>query len=150
MRRIMPVAAAALCLASQARAAGNRLVGTWLTEDGQSRVKIASCGSAVCATIVWVREPGRDENNPDPSLRGRDIVGVQLTHDMRHARDGGWAGSIYNPDNGKTYAATMRQQGEDRLDVGGCVMAGLICGSETWSRQADEVANADRLGAPRR
>ena len=142
MRKIVSVATAALCLATSAQAGGDPLHGTWLTQDGGSRIRVAHCGRAVCATIVWVREPGADTHNPDPEMRHRDMVGIALTRDMRPDPHGGWAGSIYNPDDGRTYSATMKLAGPDRLEVGGCVMAGLLCGSEVWSRQPDEIAAA--------
>ena len=28
--------------------------GTWLTQGGNSRVRIADCGGALCGTIVWL------------------------------------------------------------------------------------------------
>ena len=31
--------------------------GTWLTEPGTSRIHIASCGGALCGSIVWLKEP---------------------------------------------------------------------------------------------
>lgn len=115
--------------------------GTWLTGERDSRIRVSPCGKAFCATILWAKENGLDGNNPNPALRGRRIIGIELTRDMRPDGRGGWAGSMYNPDNGKTYQATMRRKGERELEVGGCVLGGLICGSELWSRQGDDTAS---------
>jgi uncharacterized protein (DUF2147 family) len=74
-------------------------------------------------------------------MRGRSIVGMPLTKDMRPAGDR-YAGSMYNPENGKTYSVTMQVQGSSKLEVEGCVL-GILCGGESWSRLADETASAE-------
>jgi len=50
-------------------------VGTWLSQGGEIRVRIAKCATAYCGTIVWEKAPSKDANNPDPALRTRDMVG---------------------------------------------------------------------------
>ena len=57
------------------------------------------------------------------------------------AGDHGYAGSIYNPENGKIYSITMQAKGSNKLEVEGCVLA-VLCGSESWSRQREETAFA--------
>lgn len=123
-------------------AAAGAPTGTWMTEEGDSKIRISSCGKALCATVVWAKVEGRDGNNPNPALRRRPIVGMELSTDMMPDGQGGWAGSIYNPENGKTYAATLKPKGERALEVGGCILGGLLCGSESWTRQPDDTASA--------
>lgn len=38
--------------------------GTWLSQSGDTRVRIARCGSSYCGTIVAVRNNLKDESNP--------------------------------------------------------------------------------------
>jgi uncharacterized protein (DUF2147 family) len=143
MRVTMMAGAATLLFAGAAAAAeAGPLAGVWLTENGDSKIRISTCGKAYCGTIVWAKTSGTDENNPDPSLRKRSIVGLPLTKDMRPAGDRGYAGSIYNPENGKTYSVTMQVKGTSKLEVEGCVM-GFLCGGESWSRLPDETASAE-------
>jgi len=108
--------------------------GTWLSEGGEIRVRIAKCASAYCGTIVWAKEEGKDENNPDPNLRSRSIVGVHLLTGLQPDGEGGWAGSLYNPENGKTYTSKVRLKTANALELSGCVLGGLICGTQMWSR----------------
>lgn len=117
--------------------------GVWMTENNLSKVRVASCGKAMCATIVWASKSGTDKNNPDPALRTRSIVGLDLTRDMRPDGKGGYAGNIYNPQDGKTYEATMQRVSESELEVGGCVLGGLLCGSETWTRQGESTGSTN-------
>ena len=31
--------------------------GVWLTQGGNSRIRVADCGGALCGTIIWLKEP---------------------------------------------------------------------------------------------
>ena len=117
-------------LSSPASAAD--VVGTWLAEGGKAQIRIAPCGVAHCGTIVWTKAPAKDGNNPSPELRNRNLIGVQLVSNAR--QDGAdWAGTLYNPTDGRSYTGRIHPRG-DELEVSGCVLAGLICRTQTWTR----------------
>jgi uncharacterized protein (DUF2147 family) len=59
-------------------------------------------------------------------------MGLSILIGMKPAGDGTWKGAIYNPDDGKTYSATVRQSG-DKLKVQGCV-ASILCKTNTFVR----------------
>ena len=141
---LMAGAASSLLLANMASAETGRITGVWLTENGDSKIRMSPCGKAYCGTVIWAKTNSLDEQNPDPSLRKRSIVGLPLTKDMRPAGDRGYAGSIYNPENGKTYNVTMQVKGSSKLEVEGCVL-GFLCGGESWSRLPDETASAEQI-----
>ena len=107
--------------------------GVWLRDNGNSKVRIASCGEALCGTIAWEKNPRNDVNNPDESKRARPLVGTQIFFNMKPAGEGRWNGSAYNPEDGKTYSGSMILSG-DTLTTKGCVLGGLICKSVDWSR----------------
>jgi uncharacterized protein (DUF2147 family) len=50
-------------------------------------------------------EPEKDFNNPDTKLRSKSRLGLQILSGLKYnAADKQWQnGSIYDPDNGKTY-----------------------------------------------
>ncbi len=113
------------------------VTGTWNT--GKARVRIADCGAALCATITALNEPNdaagnpkTDRNNADPAKRSRRIVGIPILSGMKPAGNDVWKGDIYNPEDGKTYAASMSLQGAS-LKVEGCALA-IICRTQVWSR----------------
>jgi uncharacterized protein (DUF2147 family) len=117
--------------------------GTWLTGDGQARIRVDRCGGNLCGTIVWLKEPidratGKpevDDKNPDPKKQKRPIIGLRI-FSMKPADSGAWSGSIYNADDGKNYAATVTPQSQSSLVVRGC--AGVFCGDDTWTRVGAE------------
>jgi len=133
-QRVRALASLALIAALSGAAAQEPPTGTWLTEGGEVRVRIAPCASAYCGTIVWSREEGRDANNPDPALRSRSLVGVQLITGLRPDQEGGYTGQIYNPRDGGTYLVKLKPKGRNALELSGCILGGVICQSQTWSR----------------
>lgn len=131
MRFAALIATAALL--APAAVAAQDVAGTWLTESGTSRVRISPCGAARCGTIVWTAREARDVNNPDANLRARNLVGVRMITDARES-GGSWTGQLYNPLDGRTYTGRMRLRSAAELELSGCVLGGLICRSQTWSR----------------
>jgi uncharacterized protein (DUF2147 family) len=133
--------AAAFCLTLGALSAASAAdpTGTWLTQHGDAQVRVAKCGSGMCGTIVWLREPidpqtGKpqvDDKNSNPALRNRRIIGLRI-FSMAPDGSGGYAGSIYNADDGQTYRSKIVLRSTEQLEVQGC--AGPLCGSEQWSK----------------
>jgi uncharacterized protein (DUF2147 family) len=115
--------------------------GTWLTDEGKATVRVSDCGGALCASIVSLKEPndpqtGRpktDANNVDASKRNRPIVGVQILMGLRSQGANKWSGQVYNPEDGKTYDATVVLEGANVLKVQGCVL--FLCQTNTWTRK---------------
>ena len=132
----------ALLAAAPARAQAGGPDGIWLTQAGDAKVRVGKCGSGICGTVVWLRDPidpatGKpqiDDKNSNPALARRPIIGLSLFMGMRPAGANKWSGQIYNADDGKTYASSISATGPDTLKVEGCV--GAFCGGETWTRSA--------------
>ena len=140
-RSVLFAAALLALLAPAANAQSTGPHGTWLTQAGDAKVRIKSCGAALCGTIVWLRQPidpntGKpqvDDKNPDPARASRPMIGLQIFGDMRPVSQGKWSGHIYNADDGKTYSGKMSLAG-GTLTTQGCAMGGMICKSSTWTR----------------
>jgi uncharacterized protein (DUF2147 family) len=116
--------------------------GTWLTEAGTSRIKIADCGGALCGNIVWLKDPNDaatqrpllDKNNPDAAKRVRPLMGVTIVIGMKPSGADKWAGQVYNAEDGKTYTGNITMQGANALRLEGCALGGLICKGQIWTR----------------
>ncbi|HRF09483.1 MAG TPA: DUF2147 domain-containing protein [Xanthobacteraceae bacterium] len=128
------LATAAVVLASLSMPAmAQDASGTWLTASGETRVRIAPCGGSLCGTIAWTKASGaKDVNNPNANLKGRNLVGVTMIT-MKPAGDKKWTGTLYNPQDGKTYSGTLTQTGANSLSLSGCVAA-VFCRSQNWTR----------------
>jgi uncharacterized protein (DUF2147 family) len=119
-------------LAGAAQAQALDPSGTYLSESGETQVRIAKCGQAYCGTIVSIQGDAKDVNNPETSLRGRSLVGVQMISDLRPSGNG-FTGQLYNYKDGKTYTGKMSFAGKS-MQLSGCVLGGLICRSQTWAK----------------
>ena len=122
--------------------AGANATGEWIVADTTARIRIAPCGNALCGKISWTKTPsGSDENNPDPEKRSRLILGLEILSGMAPAGPNRWKGRVYNAQNGKTYDAVMSLESADVLRTDGCVLGGLLCGGENWTRAKDTTGS---------
>jgi uncharacterized protein (DUF2147 family) len=114
--------------------------GVWYVQDRSAKVRIAPCGQKLCGTVVWISDkidkatglPPVDIKNPDPSLRSRPIVGLQLLRNFSQSADGKWTGgTIYDPKVGKTYVSKLALTPKGTLKVEGCIS--VVCQGQIWS-----------------
>jgi uncharacterized protein (DUF2147 family) len=115
------IAGLAIVMASAAMAGD--ATGEWLRDDGAAKVRFSPCGGdALCGFIAWKKDPN-----------GPAKIGEQVFFDMKPNGPGTWAGTAYNPEDGKRYNGKITLSG-DHLTTAGCVLGGLICKSFGWSR----------------
>ncbi len=117
---------AAAILTISAMPAAADVIGTWTRDNGESRVRFARCGEAVCGTVAWLKDPSTAKSR----------VGQRVFFDMKPTGANSWSGSAFNPEDGQTYSGRMSLAG-NKLTTQGCVMGGLICRSVTWTRAAN-------------
>lgn len=121
-----------LILAAPA-AAAEPIAGRWLTGNGKAVVAIQPCGKALCGRIqrILAPTPGGapvDANNPDPKLRARPVLGLQILSGFTDTGKA-WKGRIYDPESGKSYRSVVTRE-PGGLKVQGCVL--LFCQSQHW------------------
>ena len=118
-----------------------QILGTWLTQDKEGLVQIyrAASGTYEGRIVFGNGEPDElDSKNPDPALRTRSLNGAVILQGFRYAGEGKWAdGTIYDPDNGKTYKCTMELKGADTLSVHGYIGVPLLGRSVLWTRKRE-------------
>ena len=132
--------AACLAVAAWAGPAAADPTGTWITQNGDAHVRVTRCGSSLCGTVVWLREPNdpvtgkpvTDQNNADPRKRNRPLVGVQVLVSMRPNGSGQWSGRLYDTDTGKFYSCNLLELDANTVRVEGCSLG--LCGGEKMTR----------------
>jgi uncharacterized protein (DUF2147 family) len=149
---ILAVVASVPALADE----GDSVLGLWATapgtEDGQAHVKIYKENGTYHGKIVWLEipiypedddggmagQPKVDRENPDESLRTRPIQDMQIMFDFSHKGKGKYAkGTIYAPDDGKTYKCKLTLEDDDNLKVRGYIGVSLLGRTERWTRVTD-------------
>lgn len=117
------------------------VIGKWKLEDGTAIVEVYKSGDVYNGKIVWLQNPtesdgtpAKDNNNPDPELRTRQILGLNMLHGLKKDGSKYAGGKIYDPGNGKTYNCSMQVDG-DVLKVRGSLDArGLLGRTMDWFR----------------
>ena len=136
MRKGMFVAA--LSLAAGAGAAEQASpYGTWRTPERGGLIEVSQCDGGLCGKILGGAAPASAEEkldrfNKNPALRGRPLLGLYIFRGLKPA-GGSWKGSIYNPNDGGTYAATVTLKSPHEMTVKGCVVWPL-CKTQVWAK----------------
>jgi uncharacterized protein (DUF2147 family) len=133
-----------LCSVS-ALGADASVIGDWLVKDGYGHIRIDNCGGKMWGIVAWEKEPGFDNENPDPAKKGRPLLGTPVLMGLAPAKEPGkWTGEIYNSQNGKMYGATISLADENTLDLEGCLVWPL-CQTQKWTRVKTPPPNAAPL-----
>ena len=93
--------------------------GTWLRPQTGALIRIIPCGGGLGMQIVKSKQP---------RAAGRRIMcGARKTGANR------FEGDLLHPLDGNTYRGFVEVNG-NRLILKGCVLGGLICKTENWTR----------------
>ena len=72
------------------------------------------------------------------------LLGVTVLKGLEYAGDNEWEdGSIYSPDNGKTYSARATLTDENTLEARGYLGISLLGRSQTWQRVDRDAPNLE-------
>lgn len=121
------------------------VTGVWLVSAGDGYVQIFEedgryHGKTVGAPPGEGDPDAKDEHNPDPKKRDRDLLGIRILEGFEYDGDGEWVdGRAYDPDNGKTYDAKMWLEEPDTLKLRGYIGISLIGRTETWTRAGEDA-----------
>ena len=100
----------------------DRILGTYLSENKTGKVEVTKQNGKYIGTLVWTSiEGAKDEKNPDASLKKRTLKGVVILKDMTYD-NGIWKnGTIYDPESGNTYKATIKLKSDGNLTLRGYI-----------------------------
>jgi uncharacterized protein (DUF2147 family) len=143
----LQLAALAGLLAASAWSNETAVLGVW--SGGDSLVEVSVSGESLSMKVLAIRdavylpdeglgEPGsprRDDNNPDPALKARLLVGMELLADYRWTGKR-WEGKIYDPGSGNTYSSRMELDG-DRLKMRGYIGMPMLGRTQYFEPVAD-------------
>jgi len=105
------------------------IIGIWITEKSEAgssmAVEIFDCDGKLCGKAIDVFD-----------APNRDSVGIEIIKGMKKKSETSYKrGKIYAPDTKKWYKSKMKLESDDKLKVSGCVLGGVICRSQIWTRQ---------------
>jgi len=112
MKKILFAAITILFVPLFLHAQANKIEGTWFNEEKTSTIEITKGSDGKYAgKINWLEEPNEfgapklDKENEDPKLAKRPIMGLAIVKNFEYdnKKERWIEGSIYDPNNGKTY-----------------------------------------------
>ncbi len=144
------IAVMCLVLATQAFAAGpDDILGIWNNQEKEAKIEVYRCGQKYCGKIIWLRMPDYpagsvegapgtpklDNNNPDPNLRSKPRLGLEIVYGFAYAGENRWTdGKVYDPKSGKTYSGKMTLVSPEQLDLRGYMGISLLGRTTSWTR----------------
>lgn len=132
----------ALSIPATSASAGD-LAGVWMTDDGEGAVEFGPCGAnARCGRIVWMKKPLGDDgkpqldvNNPNAAARDKPVCGAQIFRNLQPQADGSWDnGTVYDPEEGKTYSVAVTVKADGKLEVTGYLGTKMLGETRVWGR----------------
>ncbi len=106
----------------------DKILGTWLSSDKDLKVEIYKNGENYFGKVVWFAcEPQtpdmnafKDTENPNPALRNRKWLGMNVLEGLKFNNKGYWCdGKIYDPNSGHTFSTVVRLQNNETIQVKG-------------------------------
>lgn len=127
---------------AQSSQEADKIIGLWQTGSGKGRVQIAKYGNKFSGKIVWLRDPKDakgnpklDSKNPDVSRQKNTTIGITnllgFTYEGNSEYDNG---TVYDPENGKTYKCIMTLENINSLNVRGYIGFSFIGRTDVWTR----------------
>jgi len=123
--------------------------GSWTTPGDKSKIELYNCDDKICGKIAWLKEPlypaddpggsgGKqkiDRKNPERELQDRPLLGLNILQGFRPDGENKWVGgTVYDPDNGKTYKCKMKLKDPNTLEVRGYIGISLFGRTSVWTR----------------
>ena len=122
------IMALVLCFAvSTSPALAAEPLGTWLSESGDTKVRIAPGGGSFVGTVVWAK--GGDAAS---ECMGNP-VGMAMIYDVKPSGKG-FKGKLKNYKDCRTYTGKLELISPDKLRMSGCVLGGLFCKKQVWTK----------------
>ena len=133
----------------------SNITGPWKTDGDSSAIEIYGCGEKLCGRVTWLKNPNYvsrndgpvgtpkvDRKNPDPTLRNRPIIGLQVIEGLTATGDNRWEhGTCYDPESGNSYQCKIHLETPERLAVRGFIGISLLGRTYVLTRK-EKLASA--------
>ena len=119
------------------------ILGKWIATNGKCIVEIYKQEKEFKARIVWFTQGNKapinewkDDKNPDPSLRGRKLLGMDILHGLHYdAGNKEWVdGMIYDPTSGKEWDSVVWLTNDNFLKVKGYWLFKFLSKTSTFKK----------------
>ncbi len=122
----------------------DKITGIWWNEEKTTKIEVKKVDGKYIGTIVYMipekyenGQPPKDDNNPDPKLQTRSLIGLQILDGFVYdSKKKEWKdGTIYDPKSGNTYDCYGWFENDELLKLKGFVAGIRLLGrSSEWYR----------------
>jgi uncharacterized protein (DUF2147 family) len=123
-----------------ASAQSDKIEGVWLNEEKDAKIQIYKAKDGkFYGKIVWLKDPLKngkpktDEKNPKGNLKTQPLVELVILKGFEADGNTYDDGTIYDPENGKTYDCKMTYKGKT-LAIRGYIGLSLFGRTTIWER----------------
>ena len=117
---------------------GNALLGRWYTKNNEAIFEFYTNNETYSGRLTPLKKPHlTDRHNPVDSLKSRKLAGATTIWGLRfNPEKKRWeGGSVYNPEDGKTYHCTCRlAEDEKHLKFRGYLGVSALGQTQVWTR----------------
>jgi uncharacterized protein (DUF2147 family) len=107
------------------------LDGHWRNPKGNVIVRVAPCGESYCGIVVEASDKAKATARKGGTP---NLIGTRILSGLHPAGDGSFKGQAFDPKRNIRAPATIRLFGSSTLVVKGCVLSGIICKEQRWTR----------------
>ena len=126
---------------TKAQSEKDKIEGLWYNDVKTAKIQITKeKDGKFYGKVVWLKEPLKngkpklDELNSDEKLRTRPRLGLPVLAGFEKDGDNKYTnGTIYDPNNGKTYSCKITYKGQT-LDIRGYIGISLFGRTTTWEK----------------
>ncbi|TAH01988.1 MAG: DUF2147 domain-containing protein [Sphingobacteriales bacterium] len=120
----------------QAQTNTDAITGEWLTQSKDGSILIYKQANKYYGKIIGGNSEGRkDDKNPDEKLRSQPLIGKVILSNFVFDGKSKWEdGTIYDPNNGKTYSCVIKLKNNNEMEVRGYVGISLFGRTDVWTR----------------
>ena len=129
-----------LLAGTAANAQSDKIEGTWFNDIKDAKIQIyKSNDGKFYGKIIWLKEPVKngkpklDEKNRNEKLQKQPIVCLVILKGFEKDGDTYEDGTIYDPENGKTYDCKITYKGKT-LSIRGYVGISMFGRTTVWER----------------
>jgi uncharacterized protein (DUF2147 family) len=134
------IAASMLGIQAMAHAQTDKIEGFWYNDVKDAKIQIyRGNDNKFYGKIIWLKDPvenGKpkmDKKNPKDKFKTQPLVGLIILRGFKGDENTYDDGTIYDPQNGKTYDCTITYKGP-KLSIRGYIGISLFGRTTVWER----------------
>ena len=114
-----------------APASAQAIEGQWTNYKRNVVVQVERCGPDYCGRVIEASAKAQEKARKGGTPK---LVGTQILTGLKPIGDGRYRGKAFVPKRNIHATATVRQLSANVMQVSGCVLGGLLCDNEKWTR----------------